>query len=285
MKITIFYFSGTGNTWWVAKKIASLFKERGHEADMVSIEKSDADWEMMLPKVLSESQMIGIGHPVYGSSIPENMKKWLKETLCKNAEGKINGKGAFIFNTMAMFSGDTPLIARKLLRKCGFRVKHAINIRTMSNLPQWKGLMTWDKTKQEEILTNAENKCEKYVDKILSNKEWVMRRDPLSRFIGWIQRVGMKYEEKTLKKLFKVDQERCNLCGSCVKFCPVDNLKIMETETKPKVFYGDDCIYCLRCFNHCPQDAIIVMERTRDTIKYRRFRGQIPDFKLNEIKK
>jgi len=285
MNIAIFYFSGTGNTWWVSEKLKEIFLEKGHDTTTYSIERRDLEWDTLLPEVLEGCDIIGVGFPVYGSKIPKIMKKWVKDTLCKHSKELPKKKQAFVFDTMAMFSGDPPLLMRKILKKCGFTVKQAINIRTLSNIPQMKRIMTWEKDKQEEIFQNAEEKIRKFVDYILHNRKWVMRRDPFTRAIAGFQRLGMRFENRVLSKLFVFDPELCNLCGICVKFCPVDNLKIEETEEKPKVIYGSNCEFCMRCFNSCPQDAIFVMKRTRDTEKYRRFRGQVPGFKLSKLKK
>ena len=224
--ISIFYFSGTGNTWWISQKIESVFIEKGLEAETFSIEMTNVNWETKLPKILTRSDIIGIGYPVYGSSIPTNMKDWIINYLCHSLENGVEKKKAFVFDTMALFSGDTPLKMREILKNCGFLVKQAINIRMLSNVPQIPILMVWNKEKQKKILLKAQRKCEKLADRVLENKKWIMRRDPFSRLFGWLQRVGMQLEENIINKLYEIDREKCNLCELCVKHCPVDNLSI-----------------------------------------------------------
>lgn len=284
MKVSIFYFSGTGNTWWVSKQLKSIFNEKKHHAEIYSIEKKEVDWTNSLKTILDDSDLIGVGYPVYSSSIPKIMKEWVKENLCKYSNGIDQEIKAFVFDTMAMFSGDTPLRMRKILRKCNYSVRQAINIRMLSNLPQMPSLMTWDEERQNEILEKAEKKCEKLVNKILKDKKWLMRRDPFSRLIGWIQRIGLRLEGKKIKKLYEIDEDKCIMCEKCVRFCPVNNLSIEEGPDASHIIFGDDCVYCMRCFNYCLEDAIIIMDRTRDTKRYRRFRGQIPNFKLSKVK-
>ncbi len=284
MKISIFYFSGTGNTWWVSQKIKSIFNKKNHQTEIYSIENNEFKWDELLPSILDESDLIGVGYPVYSSSIPEIMKQWVKENLCQYTKERDQEKRVFVFDTMAMFSGDTPLLMRKILQKCGYKVRQAINIRMLSNLPQMPRLMTWDEEEQKEILEKAKKKCHKLVNKTLKDKKWVMRRDPLSRLVGWIQRVGLRLEGKKIKEWYNIDEERCTMCTKCVRYCPVGNLSIKEEDDQSKITFGDDCVFCMRCFNYCPEDAIIILERTRDTDKYRRFRGQIPGFQLSKIK-
>lgn len=284
MKISIFYFSGTGNTWWVTQKIKEIFEEKGHFVELYSIERKDLNWEILLPIILNDSDFIGVGFPVYGSRIPFIMRDWVKNTLCTFSQKQKKKIQAFVYDTMAMFSGDTPLLMKRLLKKGSFQVKQAINIRTLSNIPQMKSLMTWEKEKQKKIFDNAEKKIRKFVDKIIKNKKWLMRRDPFTRFVAVLQRVTFIWEENRFRNLFTIDSDICNLCKICVEYCPVDNLSIEETIDKPEVKYGPDCIFCMRCFNNCPVNAIIVMKRTRNVEKYRRFRDQIPNFKLSLVK-
>jgi len=288
LNITIFYFSGTGNTWWVSNKIKEQLEQRGHSVKLISIEKENIDWENFIKNTLDECDAIGIGHPVYSSDIPEIMQKWIKEILCplssKFKKVKSKELRAFVFDTMAYFSGDTPLITKKLLKKCGFKVRQAINIRMLGNISLIPMLMVWDEKKKEKIFHKAEKKISKLVDKVIEDKKWLMRRDPFSRLIGWTQRVGFKLTKNSFRKHFIIDRERCKLCGLCINFCPVKNLKLEKSEDKEMITYGSDCIFCLRCFNNCPQNAILFYEKTKDTKKYRRFRDQIPNFKLKYVK-
>ena len=285
MKVALFFFSGTGNTWKITEYIKSYLIELEHETDSYSIERKDLDWDEILPQILLESDIIGIGYPVYGSDIPIIMKDWVKEILCKYSKDRADNPRAFVYDTMAMFSGDTPLVMRRRLKKCGFKVKQAINIRALCNIPQMPKLMSWNEEKQKEIFIKAELKSKKLIDKVIENKKWVMRRDPFTRLVAIIQRISFRKEMNLARKLFEFDMDKCTLCGICVDNCPIGNLSIEETEDKPKISYGPDCIVCMRCFNSCPQDTIIVMKRTRDTEKYRRFRGQVPGFNFSKVKK
>ncbi|MHA1293158.1 MAG: EFR1 family ferrodoxin [Promethearchaeota archaeon] len=283
--VSIFYFSGTGNTWWVAEKLKEIFISSGFETITYSIEKRDVDWDEIISQVLDKSRYIGFGFPVYSSTIPEIMKDWTERYVLKHAKERDSLPHAFVYDTMAKFSGDTPLKMRKLLKKSGFIVKQAINIRTLSNLPQMRKLMVWDKEEQQQIFLKAEEKCKRLVECIKTGNSWLMRRDPGSKFVAWFQRTGWNLEGKRFRSLFEFDTELCNRCGLCVKFCPVNNLSFEETEGQKIVKYGEDCVVCMRCFNYCPQNAIFVMKRTRDVKKYPRFRGQVPGFKLSKVKK
>lgn len=60
--------------------------------------------------------------------------------------------------------------------------------------------------------------------------------------------------EKAYQNMFKLDKQRCQKCGSCVRNCPTHNL------TKDKDNYpvwNTSCILCLHCEMNCPHEAIL----------------------------
>ena len=47
-------------------------------------------------------------------------------------------------------------------------------------------------------------------------------------------------------------EEHCIGCGTCVKVCPMENIRIENG----KAVIGDNCATCLSCFHWCPVKAI-----------------------------
>ncbi len=63
----------------------------------------------------------------------------------------------------------------------------------------------------------------------------------------------------TLRKIIRIDEEKCNGCGLCIPNCAEGALQIVDGKAK---LVGD--IYCDglgACLGHCPQDALKVIER------------------------
>ena len=55
----------------------------------------------------------------------------------------------------------------------------------------------------------------------------------------------------------KIDEEKCDGCGTCVDTCPVEVFEIRE---KSVAVNPDECLVCLACEVQCPSGAIKVIE-------------------------
>ena len=53
----------------------------------------------------------------------------------------------------------------------------------------------------------------------------------------------------------KIDEEKCDGCGTCVDTCPVE-----IREEKSVVVNLDECLVCMACEVQCPNGAIEVIE-------------------------
>jgi len=64
---------------------------------------------------------------------------------------------------------------------------------------------------------------------------------------------------KTLRKIVKIDEDKCNGCGACIISCAEGALKIIDG--KARLVSETYCDGLGACLGKCPQDAITVEER------------------------
>ncbi len=281
IKITIFYFSGTGNTWWATEKLQQMLKEKKFEVEYFSVESKVAQDGKKANELINQSDLVGFGYPIYGSDIPLVFMNFIKSLT------PVKNKNAFVYTTMMIFSGDGALVARRQLKKKGFKVNQATNIRMPNNVklpyPIFKRFPIKNGEENDWVKNKkAMPKIAKLVDRIVSNKRWIQGWDPVNVAGGLMQRVEMRFG-----KLYKyarnyyVDEETCTQCMQCVDNCPTENISFED-----EIFtWGKSCILCLRCYHLCPEDAVLYKEPTLDRKQYPRYKGPGDGFTISKLKK
>ncbi|MBN1330540.1 MAG: EFR1 family ferrodoxin [Candidatus Heimdallarchaeota archaeon] len=279
IKITLFFFSGTGNTWWVTNKIVEKLKNQEISTSMYSIESKNVTTPNFVNEIMQASDIIGFGYPIYGSDIPEIFIEFL------NHLPRSNGKKAFVYTTMLAYSGDGAMVAVRKLRKKGFKVRQAVNIRMLNNiqLPYviFKNLKIRNGQETTPIKRKAEKKIDKLVTKIVKEKKWLEGWDPFSIMGGLMQRIPIRMMGWSFfAKYFFVDMKTCTQCMSCVDNCPTNNIRY----EKDQFIFGKKCIACTRCYNLCPEDAIQHKKGTLNKQKYIRYKGPGDNFTITKLK-
>ena len=56
----------------------------------------------------------------------------------------------------------------------------------------------------------------------------------------------------------RIDPDKCNGCGLCVDYCPMDVIRMNEKTGIAEIRYPKDCIVCYNCEFDCPADAIYI---------------------------
>ena len=53
--------------------------------------------------------------------------------------------------------------------------------------------------------------------------------------------------------MIRVDESKCDFCGTCVAVCPVDAIEVLESKV---IIDESTCTSCLYCVFVCPWGAI-----------------------------
>jgi ferredoxin len=248
MSLVLFYFSGTGNTRYIAHRICHTLNNRGYEAQAVSIEgMSIADARTLV----DNSSVVGLGWPIYGSDIPAIMKKFIKEMPI------VEKKPLLTFCTQMMFSGDGAVVWRSRLEAKGYVQKWAMQINMPNNI-SLSGVpfkCSDDYAQHEEkYLKLARKKADYLAYKVYNNAEDIKGATVFNTIAALSQRPAFKYfaHSYMIGKLGVSDI--CNGCGLCADMCPRNVLQIKDG----RAFHENkkDCTLCLRCADFCPQSAV-----------------------------
>ncbi len=264
----IYYFSGTGNSLYIAKQLSEKLG-----AELVCI--SDA---VKADQVYLDSDGGGFVFPVYFASnmdgVPLIIKRFVKKL--KNIENKY----LFAVCTSEHTPGTTMGSFKKLVKKQGGKLSTGFIV-NMSDKSLKDDLLNKSKKvsgvsdDMETSKFSAENRISAKLEliiKTVTERKTVKieTRSVFMRAVMFPLRLLikpiflMRYISLSGKASFSFNKvlpkcdnsfiagEQCTGCGTCVKVCPVGN--ILLSEGKPK--WNHSCENCLACYVWCPKKAI-----------------------------
>jgi len=265
LKVAIFQFSGTGNTYYISQHIQEEMREKRIICDLYAIESiRESD------HLVDHYDVIGLGYPVYGSSVPRIVRKWI-DSLRHRTD-----KRGFVFCTQMMYSGDGAAYAARLLRKKGYRIIQQEHFNMPNNITDYKIFRTKKVINYEKIETKNIHKVNKFVKNILLERKFLKGSNPFSLVLGLMQRVPYIFLENHMMNHAIKLEPNCMLCGKCVELCPTKNFVIKDEKLKVR----NRCILCYRCINHCPVQALHIH---RNTLVERPYHGPTMQFKIKDV--
>ncbi len=256
MKTTVFYYTGTGNSLWVARTLAKALGE----ADVVSI----ASW--LKDKQPITSKVIGVVFPVHMWGVPAPILRFIRESKALSPDYlfAVAVDAGQVANTLVQF--------KRLCKQNGLKLSAGYEVQLPSNYLPWGGAVA--KELQEKIIAAAAQKIAAILPVIQNREEKPVDKGPFWPGIVFnlLYRVSFK-QVRTMDGSFWVD-ERCNSCAICRQVCPAENIK-MESG---KPAWQHHCEQCLACIQWCPQKAI---QYGKKTAGYERYHH--PEIKLTDM--
>lgn len=240
----IFYFTSTGNSLYVGKKIKEKI-----DIDLVSISKIKDE------KVVVNEDMIGIIFPLHCFSIPEIVENFIKRLDIKGNPYifalQVTGGGSF---NNGFFTID------KILKSKGLKLNNFTEIKYISNYTRAGKNPTEERAK--EAIKREEEKLNRFIEDLIDRKEKnkSVNKQALSMFIHNMWR----YKYKNKDKHFNVNSN-CISCSMCKKICPVENIDLEDG----KPIWKGKCIDCMACINICPEKAINIGTKTEKKNRYK----------------
>ncbi len=273
LKVLILYFSGTGNTWWIAKELQKSLEEKGAFVENCSIESYSYD---ELKSKIDNAEHVVMGFPVYGSKAPYPFDEFVS-----SLDDYLGNKSLSIYATQALASGDTALHMATLIISKGFTLKNTFHF-NMSNsfhIPQFKFFKPKDAESAEKTNLRCLPKVNMLANKIVDNRIFIRGNTPVARLIGDIQRRHIDKVIKNASATLYSDKKTCINCNKCVEMCPTQNIT-MENES---YVFGNKCTLCMRCYSYCPTNSINFGVGSLDINRYPRYKGPEKGFNVDMI--
>ncbi|MFA9396884.1 MAG: EFR1 family ferrodoxin [Clostridiaceae bacterium] len=236
-KLAIVYFSGTGNTRYIADKMKESIIKTNIQVDLINIEKN-----IINP---NRYDYIIIGGPVYVERYPEILLKYIEDNL-SNYKGK-----CMMYSTQGAY-GATPVFKHAIKRIRSLNISY-YNYLIMPNNFYTFMLKRCSKDKEKKLIKTASLKAQNMVLEFLNGK--TSSYDSLNIRVysaEIIYKLVYPFFRKLLMRNLEIDKNLCIKCGICENSCPAKSLKFY-----PKLEINDDCTFCQRCIHNCPKNAFL----------------------------
>lgn len=233
----IYYFSGTGNSRWVARQLAGLTLDTA--ADLTRIQ----------PPVSVDGQVLGIVFPIYAWGVPEPVLEFVQGL-----------SGTPVHAYAVCTCGD----------EAGRAMEHLNNLLPLDSA--WSIAMPSNYIIGADTESDAsiDRKISRAAKRLPLIAEAVRSRQQVfdvmpGRFAavksGLVCPAFNRFARST--RPFHAT-EKCIGCGQCAELCPAGTIHLIDG--KPQ--WREKCFQCTACINRCPVEAIEYGKGTRHRRRY-----------------
>ncbi|MFH5837230.1 EFR1 family ferrodoxin [Proteiniclasticum sp. C24MP] len=245
----IFYFSGTGNSLYVAEKIRNKIGSR-------VIDISKAMTENQFKYELDAKESVGFVFPAYYYGLPTIVADFISKLDLTDT----NPVHIFAVVTCGANCGGADRLLNTLLKGKNLHLSAFYELPMVDNFIFGYDLLS--RQEQEDALKNAEGKLMGIIKSIsvkgTSDKPSTFLERMLTGAIYPIYQRGRKTRK------FYADN-RCNSCNLCEEICPSKAIKMVNGRPE---WTKEQCIHCVACINRCPQEAIQYGQSTKKRNRY-----------------
>lgn len=249
----IFYFSGTGNSKWIAKQLADSLHER---LVFIPVAMRDAVTEFEV----SSDEKVGFVFPVYSWGPPPIVLQFIEQLTLK---GYQNSQYLFFVCSCGDDTGLTQRVFCDALAAKGWRCDAGFSVIMPNTYVLLPGFDVDSKEVETEKLKHARINVAEIGCLIEDQKALFQCKEGSIPFI----------KTRIINPLFRMwgispakfyATDACIACKRCERVCPMSNVVMIGW----KPVWGMDCTSCLACYHICPQGAIQYGKATKNKGQY-----------------
>jgi len=243
----ILYFTGTGNSKFVAVALAEALQDAVMSMNSVMRRGEGLS-------VYSDKPYVVVA-PIHAWRYPAAVEQLLAEAEFKGS------RDVYCVASMGENSGNADKALAKLFGAKNMNFKGFCGVVMPNNY-----IPGWDVDSEEEVrqmLTAAVPKVKVLAEKI-KNGDSIAKDDktPMAGLMSGFVNYG--FRNFMLKKQEFTVSDVCVGCGICAANCPTANIFIYDG----KATFGENCTSCYSCLHRCPVKAINIKGKTETRGRY-----------------
>ncbi len=254
MKLAIYYFSGSGNSFFVARELQRRLPD-SEMIPMVSL--------LSLERIVPEAETVGFVFPVHCSTLPVPVKQFLTKVELNSTP--------YLFAVSTQGGAPPRLVElhlETLMKEKGHRLNAFFSIKMPWSSPV--GLMPvyipWlieypkPQEKVSKLVTSARQKLD-LIQKVIQEQDRAPKDDFPQSIQLSVKRLVCRLMGPATTGLenndidFYADGD-CTGCGICEEVCSSQKIKMVDGN--PVWQEGAQCYFCYACFSFCPAQAVMV---------------------------
>lgn len=243
----IFYFTGTGNSLYIAKKMAETLGE-----SMISIPQAMRNKEFEY--TLSKEETVGFVYPVHACAPPDLVTAFIQKIKFTNYRDN------YIYSVFNC-AGTPEYTSRIFLetwKKKGCTARGFYQVLMPGNY------VTVKKHLPEETCQRYLNEADSKIADICSlvaKKTCNYQKEKHSYLLSYLVHKLAVLEKN---EAFTIGPE-CAHCGKCAAICP---MQAITMQNGIPIRDAKQCAFCLACVNVCPTQALQVAKKTQGHPRY-----------------
>lgn len=253
----IFYFSGTGNSLWVALQLAQRW-----QAPLEDMAK--AIQQNRTSYTLPANEVLAFVFPVHSWGVPPLVRQFVKRLTL---EGLAAQPVVAVF-TCGDECGHTRSSFVRMLARRGIACRHTYSVQ-MPNTYICMPKFALDSPELEERkVAHATTSVDCIAKAVETDTPLTLYHQGRFNFLKSKLIYPLFIRFAMDSRPFR-NTEGCTRCGLCARRCPTGNINMQADGGGPA--WGRRCVQCLACLHHCPAQAIEYGRHTQGKGRYTRF--------------